>query len=88
VATPDTFGRREALELAGFVRALRAIGTGGREWPGRGRGGPLDGQDAWVRHSLSLSHDLVDTTRLTTTWDEARSAPAHGGPAVWLDADP
>jgi aminoglycoside phosphotransferase (APT) family kinase protein len=87
VATPDTFGEPEARELAGFVRALRAIGTGGREWPGRGRGGPLDGQDAWVRHSLSLSRDLIDTARLTTLWDDVRSGPEYGGPAVWLHAD-
>jgi aminoglycoside phosphotransferase (APT) family kinase protein len=87
VATAATFGERDARALAAFVRALRAMDTGGREWPGRGRGGLLASQDAWVRHSLSLSGDLTDTVRLTTIWTDALSAPVYRGPAVWLHAD-
>jgi aminoglycoside phosphotransferase (APT) family kinase protein len=79
---PDVFAR----DLAGFVAALHRIGTGGRRWDGRSRGGPLPGQDDNVRRALAASTHLVDTDRLTRVWARCRDTPPAGRD-VWLHAD-
>ncbi|MBM7493653.1 aminoglycoside phosphotransferase (APT) family kinase protein [Micromonospora luteifusca] len=82
IGDPDTFAR----DLAGVVTALRGIDTGGRAWPGFGRGGPLVAQDAGVRSALALSGGLTDTGRLAEVWDRCRDTPGHDA-AVWVHAD-
>ncbi|MGC4749780.1 aminoglycoside phosphotransferase family protein [Micromonospora sp. DT201] len=79
----DTFAR----DLASVVTALRGIDTGGRAWPGSGRGGPLAAEDAGVRSALALSDGLTDTARLAKVWDRCRDTPGHDAAAVWVHAD-
>ncbi|GAA2550948.1 aminoglycoside phosphotransferase family protein [Winogradskya consettensis] len=76
-----------ATDLAAFVTELHAIDTGGRSWPGEGRGGPLHTEDAYVRQMLAECATLTDTTALARIWSDCLAAPAHPGPAVWLHAD-
>ncbi|MEU9506997.1 aminoglycoside phosphotransferase family protein [Micromonospora sp. NPDC048170] len=76
-----------ARDLAGFVRALHDVDTGGLVWSGHSRGGPLAGRDDFVRGCLADSVGLTDTARLARIWRECRDAPVHDGPDVWLHAD-
>jgi aminoglycoside phosphotransferase (APT) family kinase protein len=78
----DAFAR----DLAGFVRALHSLDTGGRTWDGRGRGRPLPTQDKYVRSALAESTHLVDTGRLTRIWESCLAAAGDVTPA-WIHAD-
>ncbi|KAB1940672.1 aminoglycoside phosphotransferase family protein [Micromonospora sp. ALFpr18c] len=83
IADLDVFAR----DLAGVVTALRGIETGGRSWPGSGRGGPLAAEDADVRTALAASGELTDTARLAEVWDRCRTTPRHDGDDAWIHAD-
>jgi aminoglycoside phosphotransferase (APT) family kinase protein len=83
IADPDGFAR----DLAGFVIALRAIGTGDRVRDGHSRGGPLRAHDAYVRQCLAQSTHLVDTVRLAEIWARTLDAAPHDGSPVWIHAD-
>lgn len=83
VGRPDLFAR----DLAGFVAAFHGMGTGGRGWDGRSRGGPLAAADDSVRQAFAASVRLTDTARLARVWARCRAAPSHGGPDVWIHAD-
>jgi aminoglycoside phosphotransferase (APT) family kinase protein len=76
-----------ARDLAGFVRALQRMGTGGRGWDGRSRGGPLRGRDADVRDALARSAHLTDTGRIARLWERCLAAPRHDAADVWIHAD-
>jgi aminoglycoside phosphotransferase (APT) family kinase protein len=76
-----------ARDLAGFVRALRRMDTGGRRWDGRWRGGPLRERDAAVRDALAQSTHLADTARVARLWERCLAAPGHDGADVWIHAD-
>jgi aminoglycoside phosphotransferase (APT) family kinase protein len=80
---PDVF----AQDLAGFVRAMHSMDTGGRRWDGDSRGGPLLVMDEWVRYSLSESARLTDTVTLTRLWERCLATRLHAGPDVWIHAD-
>ena len=87
---PGTPARPETVapaDLAAFVHALHTADTGGRSWPGTGRGGPLHHRDHDVRDALTRSTHLTDTTALTAVWDHCLTVPAHNGPDVWIHAD-
>jgi aminoglycoside phosphotransferase (APT) family kinase protein len=87
-ASPGSIGDAGtfARELAGFVTALHATGTGGRTWDGHSRGGPLTAQDDDVRQALARSAHLIDTVRLARIWQQCRDAePAAAD--VWIHAD-
>ena len=88
-AGPDTIreSSRFARDLAGFVRALDAVPTGGRTWDGVSRGGPLITRDDDVRESLARSRALVDTERLAQEWQRCLDAAPHAGPDRWIHAD-
>ncbi|MGC4875736.1 aminoglycoside phosphotransferase family protein [Micromonospora sp. DT43] len=75
-----------ASDLAAVVVALRGIDTGGRSWPGTGRGGPLADQDADVRAALAVSGELTDTAALAELWGRCRDV-RRDGPDVWIHAD-
>ena len=77
-----------ALDLAGFVRALRAVETAGapERVPG-GRGGPLAGQDAEVRRAVADLGDRVDGAAVLHSWGESLAAPVWTGPDAWLHGD-
>jgi aminoglycoside phosphotransferase (APT) family kinase protein len=83
IGDPDRFAR----DLAGFVRALHSMDTGGRAWNGRTRGGPLQTKDKSVRRALAESSHLLDTGRLTRIWDRCLETPPQDRPDVWIHAD-
>lgn len=76
-----------AQDLAGVVRALRSVDTGGRGFTGEGRGGHLPDHDEWVAHCLtrSAAHDL-DVASLGALWADLRSLP-RSGPDVMSHGD-
>ncbi|MET8085496.1 aminoglycoside phosphotransferase family protein [Micromonospora sp. NPDC005237] len=80
---PDVFAR----DLAAVVVALYGVDTGGRSWPGFGRGGPLADQDADVRAALAVSGELTDTVALAEVWDRCRNARRDDPVDVWIHAD-
>jgi aminoglycoside phosphotransferase (APT) family kinase protein len=75
-----------ARDLAGVVRALHGLDTGGGTWDGRSRGGPLATRDGAVRAALTSSVGLTDTRAVEAAWREC----LHVQPAeqdAWLHAD-
>jgi aminoglycoside phosphotransferase (APT) family kinase protein len=64
-----------ASDLAEFIAALRAAGTRGRTFAGRGRGGDLKDHDDWMRTCLRRSEGLLDVPSLTRTWAAFRELP-------------
>lgn len=81
-ATPDGL----AGPLAGFVTALRRIGTAGgpAARPG-GRGASLRHRD--VTGSIAALAGDYDSAVLTEVWESDRAAPPWQGPPVWLHGD-
>ncbi|MGK2947975.1 MAG: aminoglycoside phosphotransferase family protein [Acidimicrobiales bacterium] len=74
-----------ALDLAAFVRALRAVDpTGG---PRHRRGGPLHHVDAQVREALAGLETELDREAVLEVWAQAVAAPRHAGPPVWFHGD-
>jgi len=57
-----------ASDLAEFIVAVRATGTRGRTFTGRGRGGDLKDHDDWMHTCLRESEGLLDVRRLTRMW--------------------
>jgi aminoglycoside phosphotransferase (APT) family kinase protein len=72
-----------ARDLAGFVRALHGMDTGGRTWAGHGRGRPLQTQDASVRSALAESTHLTDTGRLSRIWESCLAAAVGDAGGSW-----
>jgi aminoglycoside phosphotransferase (APT) family kinase protein len=64
-----------AGDLAEFILAVRAIGTRGRTFAGRGRGGHLKDHDDWIQTCLRKSEGLLDVRRLTAMWATFRELP-------------
>lgn len=74
-----------ALDLAAFVRSLRALDpTGG---PRHRRGGPLHHVDDQVRATLAGLETPLDTDVALEVWEQAVAAPRHDGPPVWFHGD-
>lgn len=88
-ASPHSIGDGNALarDLAGFLRALHGIETGGRSWDGRSRGGPLSASDDDVRRALAESTGLTDTAGVARAWSRSLDAPRDDAGDVWLHAD-
>jgi aminoglycoside phosphotransferase (APT) family kinase protein len=84
VATPDEPAASEAFarDLAGFIAALRAAGTGGRRFTGKGRGGDLRAHDQWMEECLRRSEGLVDVPRLRAAWAGLRELPRPAADAM------
>lgn len=77
-----------AVDLAGFVTALRRVDTtGAPPSPRRGRGGPLARLDERVREAITQLGDRVDGQAALRSWRESLSAPAWDGPKAWVHAD-
>lgn len=68
-----------AHDLAEFIGGVRAIGTGGRTFSGRGRGGDLRSHDGWTETCFERSGKLLDVPRLRSLWESMRDLPR--GPA-------
>jgi len=64
-----------AHDLAEFIGGVRAIGTGGRTFSGRGRGGDLRSHDQWMQTCLERSGRLLDVPRLRRLWEAMRELP-------------
>jgi aminoglycoside phosphotransferase (APT) family kinase protein len=74
-----------ALDLAAFVRALRAVDpTGG---PKHQRGLPIRLGDETVRRGIARLDGEVDADAVTDAWFRAMAAPDHDGPPVWFHGD-
>ncbi|RCW44666.1 phosphotransferase family enzyme [Halopolyspora algeriensis] len=77
VATDEDPGESVAfaLDLAEFIRGVRAIDTGGRTFGGNGRGGDLRSHDAWMETCFQRSERLLDVPRLRRMWEALRELP-------------
>jgi aminoglycoside phosphotransferase (APT) family kinase protein len=64
-----------AADLAEFIAAVRAIGTRGRTFSGRGRGGDLQDHDDWMYACFRESEGFLDVRRLTQMWAAFRELP-------------
>jgi len=74
-----------ARDLAGFVRALRAVDP--TDGPRHHRGASLARGDRLVRDGITTAADAVDADALLQVWEEAIAAPEHDGPATWFHGD-
>lgn len=84
---PD--GERFAVDLAGFLAALRSVDPTDGPLPGRldwFRGGPLRAFDETLRDSLATLGGSVDADRVRTLWTAARDARWDGTPS-WFHGD-
>jgi aminoglycoside phosphotransferase (APT) family kinase protein len=88
IATPDGAASSPAfaLDLAGFIGALRRLDTHGRRFDRAGRGGDLRDQDDWMTTCLGESAGLVDVPAARRLWAELRNLPP-GGPDVLSHRD-
>ncbi len=84
-AAPERLGDSAAVELAGFLRALRRVDTAGA--PRAARGEPLATRDAPTRAWLATLDGVVDTERVKALWEEALNVPVWNGPPVWIHGD-
>jgi aminoglycoside phosphotransferase (APT) family kinase protein len=64
-----------AHDLAEFITGVRVIGTGGRMFSGRGRGGDLRCHDRWMQTCFERSGQLLDVPRLRALWQALRVLP-------------
>lgn len=77
--------REVARELAGFVRALRAVPRTTDAPPGGRR--PLRELDAGTRATIQQLPYDVDGVAALAAWEDALLAPRWVGEAVWVHAD-
>ncbi|MFD5321811.1 GNAT family N-acetyltransferase [Streptomyces sp. NPDC127098] len=77
-----------AVDLAGFVRALRRVDTSGAHPRPRGaRGAPLAELDASVRRAVTDLGDRIDGPATLRSWAESLAAPAWTDDGVWVHGD-
>jgi aminoglycoside phosphotransferase (APT) family kinase protein len=79
---------RAAVDLAGFITALRGIDTtGAYERSPHSRGAPLAELDEFVRRSIAELGERIDGATVLRLWQESLDAPAWDGPELWLHGD-
>lgn len=79
---------RAAVDLAGFVRALRGAPTHGAfARKPHARGGPLAETDEDFRATVAAAGSMVDGARLLRAWERAVEVPAYDGPHRWVHGD-
>ncbi|HTW10575.1 MAG TPA: phosphotransferase, partial [Acidimicrobiales bacterium] len=66
-----------AHDLALFVGAVRAIGTGGRVFRGAGRGGDLRSHDDWMATCFARSERILEVRPLREMWRALRELPRN-----------
>ncbi len=77
-----------AVDLAGFVRALRGVDTAGaHERAPHSRGAPLAELDEFVRRSVAQLGNQIDGGTVLRLWQESLDAPMWNGPDLWLHGD-
>ncbi|MEU4425861.1 aminoglycoside phosphotransferase family protein [Actinoplanes sp. NPDC024001] len=89
IATDDDPGGSEpfARDLAELITAMRAVGTDGRTFGGRGRGGVIATHEEWVQTCLSRSERLLPVPRLRRLWEAMRDLPRGGDKDVMTHGD-
>lgn len=89
VATDEDPGASVAFarDLAEFITDVRAIGTRGRTFSGKGRGGDLRSHDAWMETCFSRSEQLLDVPRLRRMWAVMRILPRGAASDVMTHGD-
>ncbi|MFN8379726.1 MAG: aminoglycoside phosphotransferase family protein [Anaerolineae bacterium] len=86
---PLTDPDQAAVELAGFIAAMRAIQLEGGPRPSdrnSNRGEPLINRDAFTRNGIATLPDIFDKAALTRLWERALAAPLPDAP-VWIHGD-
>lgn len=79
---------RAAVDLAGFIEALRRIDITGAPPRARGaRGGPLGELDEAVRRAIALLGNRINGDAALYSWQASLAAPAWDGPEVWVHGD-
>lgn len=79
-----------ARDLAGFIRALQRLDTGGGPvaQPDSGeRGAPLRSRDAFTRENIADLPDDLDRAALTEAWEAALQVPVWEDAPVWIHGD-
>lgn len=77
-----------AIDLAGFITALRAADIAGAPVRARGsRGGPLPERDDDVQRSIAELGDRVDGAAALCSWKQSLDAPVWDGAEVWVHGD-
>jgi aminoglycoside phosphotransferase (APT) family kinase protein len=76
-----------ARDLAEFIQGVRSIGTDGRRFSGRGRGGDLRSHDAWMETCFARSGRFLDVPRLRRMWHAMRELPRGAGGDVMSHGD-
>jgi aminoglycoside phosphotransferase (APT) family kinase protein len=76
-----------AHDLAEFIGGVRAIGTGGRTFSGRGRGGDLRSHDGWMETCFERSGRQLDVPRLRRLWATMRALPRGAAGDVMSHGD-
>ena len=86
-AHPDDLAdhERAAVELAGFVHALRALRFD--DPPVSQRAKNLAADDRGIRDAIDAVRDEFDSRTLLEIWDAALAAPPWDGPPVLVHAD-
>jgi aminoglycoside phosphotransferase (APT) family kinase protein len=77
--------RQAARQLAGFVRALRAVPLDGSELRAGRR--PLRELDASTRQSIGALGEPFDRAAVEAAWERALDAPVWDGVPTWIHAD-
>jgi aminoglycoside phosphotransferase (APT) family kinase protein len=78
-----------AVDLAGFLRALQGVDTGGEPAAGRHsfwRGASLTHYDDETRRSIAALAERIDASAATAEWEAALDATWDGRP-VWFHGD-
>jgi aminoglycoside phosphotransferase (APT) family kinase protein len=76
---------RAAVDLAGFVTALRGVEMSGAPRSSRDR--PLSARDAEARGAIEQTRGLVDADAVTAAWEASLAGPAWDGRSVWTHGD-
>jgi len=76
-----------AHDLAEFIGGVRTIGTGGRTFSGRGRGGNLRSHDGWMETCFARSGRLLDVPGLRQLWETMRALPRGAAGDVMSHGD-
>ena len=79
---------RAAVDLAGFVRALRGVDTAGaHQRPPGGRGGPHTEHDETIRRCVAELGDRVDGPAVLRSWQQSLDVGPWDGAEVWVHGD-
>jgi len=79
---------RAAVDLAGFVRALRWVDTAGaHQRPPGGRGGPHTEHDETIRRCVAELGDRVDGPAVLRSWQQSLDVGPWDGAEVWVHGD-